>query len=61
MTITQEQLETAKLAVEQTRGPYDEALKARRALVKQALEQGMKAAHIARHAGLSREAVGKLR
>ncbi len=61
MTVTNEQLEDARLAVEQTRAPYDEALKARRALVKLALEQGMRAAHVARHAGLSRTAVGKLR
>ncbi len=61
MTVTNEQLDAARRAVEQTRGPYDEALKARRAVVKQALKQGMRAAHVARHAGISRTAAGKLR
>jgi hypothetical protein len=60
-TVTNEQLQAARLLVEQTRAPYDEARKARQALVKQALKQGMRPAHIARHAGLSRTAVGKLR
>jgi hypothetical protein len=59
--VTNEQLQAARLEVERTREPYNEALKARRALVERALKQGMRAAHVARHAGLSHTAVGKLR
>ena len=59
--VTNEDLEAARLEVERTRVRYDEALKARRQLVKRALKQGMRPAHVARHAGLSRTAAGKLR
>lgn len=58
--VTNEDLHAAKLEVERTREPHDEALRARRALVKQALKQGMKPAHVARHAGLTRSGVAKV-
>jgi hypothetical protein len=61
MAVTNEDLQAARLAVERTRAPYDEALKARRALVKRALKEGMRPAVAARHAGISRTAAGKLR
>lgn len=59
--VTNEDLQAARQAVEQTHAPYDEALKARRALVKRALKQGMKPAHVARQAGVTRAAVGLMR
>jgi hypothetical protein len=59
-TVTNDDLQAARRAVEQARGPYDEALKARRALVRLALEQGMKPAHIARQAGLTWTGVAKI-
>jgi hypothetical protein len=58
--ITNEDLQAAHVEVERTRGPYTDALKARQQLVRQALKQGMRAAHVARHAGLTRSGVGKL-
>jgi hypothetical protein len=58
--VTNEDLQAARLAVEQAQAPYDEALKARRALVKRALKQAMKPAHVARHAGLTRSGVAKV-
>jgi hypothetical protein len=58
--ITNEDLQAARLEVERTRPPYDEALKTRRELVKRALEQGMRPAHVARHAGLSRQRVHEM-
>jgi hypothetical protein len=58
--VTNEDLQAAGLAVEQAHAPYDEALKARRALVKQALGQGMRPAHVAREAGLTRSGVAKV-
>jgi hypothetical protein len=61
MAVTNEDLRAARLAVEQTRTPYDAALKARRTLVKQAIREGMRPAVAARHAGISRTAAGKLR
>ena len=59
--VTNEDLVAARLEVERTRGPYDEALKARRALIKRALEQGMRPAHVARLAGVSRQRIDQLR
>jgi hypothetical protein len=59
--VTNEDLQAAKLEVRRTRPPYDEALRARRELVKRALKQGMRPAHVARHVGLTRSAVGKMR
>jgi hypothetical protein len=61
MAVTNEDLQAARLEVERTSAPYQSALKARRELVKQALKQGMRPAHVARHAGLSRTATGKMR
>jgi transcriptional regulator GlxA family with amidase domain len=58
--ITNEDLQAARLEVERTREPHDEALKARQALVKRALEQGMRPAHVARHVGLSPQRVDTL-
>ena len=58
--ITNEDLQAARLAVEQAHLPYDEALKARRELARSAVRQGMKPAHVAREVGLTRSAVGKL-
>jgi hypothetical protein len=61
MAVTNEDLQAARLEVQRTRPAYDDALKARRELVKRALEQGMRPAHVARHAGLTRQAVNQLR
>jgi hypothetical protein len=58
--VTNEDLQAVKLEVERTLKPHDEALKARQALVKRALKQGMRPAHVARHAGLSPQRVDAL-
>jgi hypothetical protein len=60
MTVTIEQLEAARAAVEQAHGPYDRALKARQALILEAVQGDMRPATAARHAGISRQAVAKL-
>jgi DNA-binding NarL/FixJ family response regulator len=60
MAVTDHELRTASLKVERTRKPYQEALQARQALIRRALAQGIKAAHVARETGLSRTAIGKL-
>lgn len=58
--VTKEQLRAARARAQETRGPYDEALKERRRLAKEALEQGMKPAHVAKEAGFSRTHAGRL-
>ncbi len=61
MPVTNEQLQAARAAVEQAHTPYKEAVEARQTLIRRALEQGMRPAVAARHAGISRQAVAKLR
>lgn len=60
-TITDRDLAAATRAVEKARAPYDKAIQARRELVRQALKQGMKPAHVARQTGLTRAAIGLMR
>jgi len=59
--VTNEQLQAARQEVERYSGPYKAAIKARRELVQGALQQGMRLAHVAKHAGITRSAAGKLR
>jgi transposase-like protein len=59
--VTNEDLEAAAAEVERLKQPYSAAVEARQALVKQALKQGMRQAHVARKAGISPQAVEKLR
>jgi hypothetical protein len=59
--VTNEDLQAARLEVERTRPAYDAATKARRELVKRALEQGMRPAHVARHAGLTPQRIDQMR
>jgi hypothetical protein len=59
--VTAEQLHAARLEVDRHSGPYKDALKARRELVQRAVRDGMRPAHAAKHAGITRAAVGKLR
>ena len=61
MATIDEELRAATIAVEDARRPYLEAVHARQALIRQALADGIRAAHVAREAGLSRTAIGKLR
>lgn len=61
MAITPQDLENARRAVEQAQQPYRAAIEARQQLMRQALSEGMRGAHVARHAGVSRQAVSKLR
>ena len=58
--VTNEDLQAARLEVEQARESYDDARQARNKLVRQAVRQGMKPAHVARLAGLSWTGVAKL-
>lgn len=59
--VTNEQLEAARVAVETLEPGYRAAVEHRQALIKQALAQGMRQAHVARKAGVSPQAVSKLR
>lgn len=59
--VTNEDLQAARLAVEQTRGLYDAAVEARDKLIRQAIKQGMRPAHVARHTGLTRQRIDQMR
>jgi hypothetical protein len=55
--VTNEQLKAAALAVKQARAAHDEAMEARDVLIRRALKQGMRPAHVAREVGLSHERI----
>jgi hypothetical protein len=55
--VTNEQLKAAAHAVKQARASYDETMEARDALIRRALKQGMRPAHVAREVGLSHERI----
>ena len=60
MAITDEDLHAATLAVKRAEANLSAARQARHALIRQALKQGMRGAHVARQTGLSRNAVSRL-
>lgn len=59
--VTNEQLEAARAEVEKHEPGYRAAVEHRQALIRQALQQGMRQAHVARKAGVTPQAVSKLR
>jgi hypothetical protein len=59
--VTPEQLQEARAAVLATQAPYKAAIKERRRLVSQAIREGMRPAHAAKAAGVSRTTAGRLR